>query len=196
MLGSHNSLTYLPCRKWWMYLINWAAICQSKNLSEQYHAGVRYFDLRIKFNKDKKPIIAHGLVEYKGNIEHYLTTLNELSKHFYKEPIYVRFVLEFNKKPNDWVEQAYLLESLVRDFRGEYPYLTYDYCMFKWNEAELIRFNNDKIELYHRYSSTLSWKRFLWIPYWYAKLHNKEFRQTYLDVLEDETNKALMLDFV
>ena len=75
MLGSHNSLTYLPCRKWWMYLINWAAKCQSKTLSEQFHNGAKYFDFRVRF-KDGKPVIAHGLIEYKGNIDHMVANLN------------------------------------------------------------------------------------------------------------------------
>lgn len=196
MLGSHNSLSYLPCRKWWMYLINFAAKCQSKTLAEQYHAGVTYFDFRVRFDKNNNPVIAHGLVEYKGDIEHYVATLNQLVKHFSKEPVYVRFVLEFNKEPEDLVRQKNLLNALVSKFRGEYPYLTYDYTMTKWNEKDLIRYNPKMIYLIHKYSSTLGWKRFLWIPYLYARLHNKKNKKKLPTLLEDKEHYVVMLDFI
>lgn len=195
MLGSHNSLTYLPCRKWWMYLINWAAKCQSKTLTSQFHDNVRYFDFRVRFDKDGKPVIAHGLIEYKGNIEDYILILNELAKHF-DETVFVRFVLEFNKEPKDWFRQSMLLNNLLQEFRGKYHNLTYDYSMTKWNEQDLIRYNPNMIYLFHRYSSTLRWKRFLWIPYWYAKLHNKKIKETWKIELEDKEQRVLMLDFI
>ena len=195
MLGSHNSLTYLPCRKWWMYLINWAAKCQSKTLSEQYHSGVKYFDIRVRFDKKGKPVIAHGLVEYKGVVENYVSILNEIAKH-YKNKVYVRFVLEFNRRPEDWNRQEVLLSEFVQNLMKEYPYLIYDYIMCKWNEKVIVRYNSNIIYIFHRYSSTLGWKRFLWIPYWYAKLHNKNLMRTWDIELEDKVNRVLMLDFV
>lgn len=196
MLGSHNSLSYLPCRKWWMYLINWAAKCQSKTLAEQFHDGVNYFDIRVRFDKEGKPVIAHGLVEYRGAIDIYVEVLNQLAKHFDKEPVYVRFVLEFNKEPKDWVRQSNLLNELIARFRGEYPHLTYDYSMTKWNEEYLIKYNSDITYLFHRYSSTLGWKRFLWIPWAYAKLHNKKIKDTHNVVINNKENQVLMLDFI
>lgn len=195
MLGSHNSLTYLPCRKWWMYLINWAAKCQSKTLGQQYHDGVRYFDIRIRFDKNDKPVIAHGLVEYKGVAENYVAVINEFAKH-YKDKVYIRFVLEFNKEPDDWFAQCNLLKRFVANLKDEYTNIIYDYSMTKWNEEELNRYNTKIIYVFHRYSSTLGWKRFFWIPYWYAKLHNKDIRNTWEIELKDTVNRVLMLDFV
>lgn len=195
MLGSHNSLTYLPCRKWWMYLINWAAKCQSKNLIEQYHSGVRYFDIRVRFDDNGKPVIAHGLVEYKGVAENCICILNQIARH-YKEHIHVRYVLEFNKEPKDCNRQKLLLSEFVQNLISNYPNLTCDYLMTKWNERIITRYNLDKSILVHKYSSVLESKRFLWIPYWYAKLHNEDNRKTYLGVLIDTVNRVLMLDFV
>lgn len=192
MLGSHNSLTYLPCRKLWMYLINWAAKCQSKNLYEQYYSGVRYFDIRVRFDKKGKPVIAHGLVEYKGVAENYICILNEIAKHC---KVYVRFVLEFNREPDDWFTQCTLFKKFVVNLRNEYTNIIYDYSMSKWDEGEFDR-NTKMIYLFHRYSSTLGWKRFLWIPYWYAKLHNKNLMRTWDIELKDKDNRVLMLDFV
>ena len=194
MLGSHNSLTYLPCRKWWMYLINWAAKCQSKTLSEQFHDDVKYFDIRVRFNKDKKPVIAHGLVEYKGELSQYINLLNNLAKHF-DEKIYVRFVLEFNKEPKDWFEQSVMLNTLICEFRTKFPYLIYDYSMRKWDERDIRRYNTDTIYLTHKYSSCIGWKRFLWIPWVYAKLYNKKNMKEN-EILINSENAALMLDFI
>ena len=197
MLGSHNSLTYLPCRKWWMYLINWAAKCQSKTLNTQFHDGAKYFDFRVRF-KDGKPVIAHGLIEYKGNIDYMVANLNYLAEYF-RETIYLRFVLEYNKIPEDFASQIASLVNLVRYYRGKYPNITYTYIMSKWNEQKVATYyskDTDTPTLIHKYSSVLKEKRFLWIPYWYAKLHNKKNRKVFKHVLEDEDSKVLMLDFV
>ena len=194
MLGSHNSLTYLPCRKWWMYLINWAAKCQNQNLCKQFEKGVRYFDLRVRFTEKGTPVIAHGLVEYKGNIGTFLMYLELLAKRF-NETVCVRFVLEFNKKPKDWILQTNQLNEMVSRFRGSCPRLTYDYTMTKWNEQDLIRYNHSMVYLLHKYSSVLGWKRFLWIPWVYAKLHNKDAKETYKEIVNSK-GSVLMLDFV
>lgn len=196
MLGSHNSLTYLPCRKWWMYLINWAAKCQSKTLNTQFHDGAKYFDFRIRF-KDGKPVIAHGLIEYKGNIDYMVANLNYLAEYF-RETIYLRFVLEYNKIPEDFASQMASLVDLVRYYRGKYPNITYTYVMSKWNEQKVATYyskDTDTPTLIHKYSSVLKEKRFLWIPYWYAKLHNKTFLHKYTKEVSSDSD-VLMLDFV
>lgn len=196
MLGSHNSLTYLPCRKWWMYLINWAAKCQSKTLNTQFHDGTKYFDFRIRF-KDGKPVIAHGLIEYKGNIDYMVANLNYLAEYF-RETIYLRFVLEYNKIPEDFASQMASLVDLVRYYRGKYPNITYTYVMSKWNEQKVATYyskDTDTPTLIHKYSSVLKEKRFLWIPYWYAKLHNKTFLHKYTKEVSSDSD-VLMLDFV
>ena len=195
MLGSHNSLTYLPCRKWWMYLINWAAKCQSKTLSEQFHDGVRYFDIRLKWDSRKETwIITRGLIEYKGNIRRVLETLNSLAE-FYNEKLYVRFILEYNKRPNDEATKIIKLRNFVRYARGEYSNIMYHLIETKWDKKVIEAYSNN-IVLIHSYSSVLGWKKFFLIPYWYAKLHNKENRKTFKASLEDKDNKVLMLDFV
>lgn len=196
MLGSHNSLTYLPCRKWWMYLINWAAKCQSKTLNTQFHDGAKYFDFRVRF-KDGKPVIAHGLIEYKGNIDYMVANLNYFAEYF-GETIYLRFVLEYNKIPEDFASQMASLADLVRYYRGKYPNITYTYIMSKWNEQKVATYyskDTDTPTLIHKYSSVLKEKRFLWIPYWYAKLHNKTFLHKYTKEVSSDSD-VLMLDFV
>jgi len=65
ILGSHNSWSYLPVRKWWMKPIAFMAKCQKDDVLWQYLAhGVRCFDLRIRF-EEGYIVVAHGLVEYR-----------------------------------------------------------------------------------------------------------------------------------
>lgn len=195
MLGSHNSLSYLPCRKWWMYLINWAAKCQSKTLSEQFHDGVRYFDIRLKWDDKKENwVIAHGLIEYKGNIRKVLETLDSLAD-FYNKKLYVRFLLEYNKRPDDEATKIIKLRNFVTYARVEYSNIMYHLIETKWDEKIIKHYIKDMV-LVHAYSSVLGNKRFFWIPYWYAKIHNKESRKTCKSTLEDKVNRVLMLDFV
>lgn len=195
MLGSHNSLSYLPCRKWWMYLINWAAKCQSKTLSEQFHSGVRYFDIRLKWNeKGRNFVIAHGIIEYKGSIDRIVEVLNSLAK-FYNEKVYVRFLLEYNKMPDDEACKILYFKQNVNYWRGHYPNLTYHLIETKWDE-KVIEGYTSGIVLSHHYSSVLGWKRFLWIPYWYAKLHNKKVKENYIGAINDNNKLVIMLDFI
>lgn len=193
MLGSHNSLSYLPCKRWWMYLINWAAKCQNKTLSEQFHDGVRYFDIRLKWDDKEGWVIAHGIIEYKGNIRRVLETLDSLAD-YYDEKLYVRFMLEYNKRPNDEATKIIKLRNFVRYSRGEYSNIMYHLIETKWDEKVIDSYSNN-ISLIH-YSSVLGRKRFFCIPYWYAKFHNKENRKTFKNSLEDKANRVLMLDFV
>lgn len=61
-LGSHNSLTYLPVKQWYLKPFKWVAKCQSKTIDEQFcDYGVRLFDIRVKFNNGE-PVVAHGFM--------------------------------------------------------------------------------------------------------------------------------------
>lgn len=195
MKGSHNSCTYLPCKKWWMYLINWTAKCQSKSLSGQFLEGVRYFDIRVKYNKNEgNPwTVAHGLIEYKADINNdVLEVLNYLAAYT-NEKVYVRFLLEYNKIPDDFATKILRLDEYLNWARGEYHHLTFHTLITKWNEFAVTTW--DKMEVHHAYSSILGWKRFLWIPYWYARFHNKKIREDNRELLESE-DKVLLMDFV
>lgn len=194
MLGSHNSCTYLPCRKWWMYLINFTAKCQGKTLSQQFHAGARYFDIRVKWDeKHKEWVLAHGLVEYKGKLGKVLETLNCLAK-YYNDTIYVRFLLEYNKCPDDEATKILNLVTYVDFARINYPCLKYNLVETKWNE-KAIKVYDKSISITHKYSSVLGRKRFLWIPWFYAKLHNKKSVTDNTDIINSK-DRVLMMDFV
>lgn len=63
-LGTHNSLSYLRPRQWWLRPFNWIARCQSMTIKEQWDYGVRYFDIRVKYDKNGVAKSGHGLMSY------------------------------------------------------------------------------------------------------------------------------------
>lgn len=63
IIGTHNSMTFLPPEHWYGWFMIPFARCQSKTIEEQWYDGARCFDLRIRFTKQGEPYFAHGLYE-------------------------------------------------------------------------------------------------------------------------------------
>lgn len=74
------------------------ARCQRETIYRQYQRGVRFFDLRVRFDKNRQPIICHGLIEYEGGRNSIYAVLMLLN---HKADCYVRVVLE-TTKPDDF----------------------------------------------------------------------------------------------
>lgn len=105
ILGAHNANTYLKPRKWWMRLINFTSKCQKLSIDEQLEHGVRYFDFRIRYDKELGLFLnCHGLVEYIGSINHYVLLLSVFADVNVTETIYIRFVYDdtFNNNIDDF----------------------------------------------------------------------------------------------
>lgn len=67
--ASHNTMTYLPVKQWWLKPFGFMAKCQSETILEQYVVyDIRHFDFRVSFDKKKKPIFKHGIFKYKGDV--------------------------------------------------------------------------------------------------------------------------------
>lgn len=80
MIGSHNSMSYLPVRQWYLKPFGWMARCQSKDIDDQFSlCDVRLFDLRIRFDKKGNLVFAHGPVEFKGDVNQYVAKLNKIA---------------------------------------------------------------------------------------------------------------------
>ena len=65
--ASHNTMTYLPVRQWWLRPFAFMARCQSKDIKDQCRI-TGFFDIRVRFRFHKgipTPVFAHGLAEYK-----------------------------------------------------------------------------------------------------------------------------------
>lgn len=201
LIGSHNSFTYLKPRKWWMRLFTIFAKCQSKDIFEQYIAGARYFDLRlkIKFNKygETDIIVAHGLMEY--DISYYglrgiLTNLNNFAKGF-NEKIYIRLLYELPYK--DKSKNAQIKETTFKDFcyylKLHFSSLTF--CggqrKYDWKQIAYLEPHPNSIDLY----SSRTWKIWDdWCPWIYAKLMNNKNYKKYKD--SEPKDGFMLMDFV
>lgn len=65
MIGSHNSMSYLPPKHWFWRLFTPFWRCQNKTIKEQIYAGVRFFDIRVVWDKKLDCWqFAHGLVRF------------------------------------------------------------------------------------------------------------------------------------
>ena len=78
MLGSHNSLSYLPIKGWKKILRPWVR-CQDKSLKVQYELGVRYFDVRVRLINDRWHY-CHNNADL-GSIDEHLDIMNFLGSH-------------------------------------------------------------------------------------------------------------------
>lgn len=181
LLASHNTLTYLPVKSWWMYPFTWFAKCQEKDLATQYDLGVRLFDFRVLVHKNSL-VIAHGLMKYKGDISEmldYLASKND-------SDIVVQIVNEdtfYDSDPDLWL---CLVEELVQ----KYPSLKFTLVDSKktWT---IIRDEFPK----NRKSRTCFWKFCSTSPIPLPILH----KVCYSDDIEDykeSTDKIYWFDFI
>lgn len=202
LIGSHNSLTYLPVRQWYLKPFGWMARCQSKTLNEQFcDYRVRLFDIRVHFDNGK-PIIAHGPIEFKGDVLEYLERLNNLADKvfFLNQPVYVRLILESNKEMKDQSKQELLFYNFCEYCLANYKNLRFFGGRRKY-DWEIIYIFPDEPQLIDLYSSTTSifglskdhWTAKiddLW-PWLYAKLYNKKNIKRYID-----SNNILFIDYI
>lgn len=186
IIGSHNSWSYFPVKKWWMKLIAFTARCQSKNIVEQYELGVRCFDLRIRFEK-RKPIIAHGIIEYNITEKDLLESLTYLNM---KGDTCVRILHEVRTKKQYTNESVDNFVDYVQKLEGRFANIKF------WCGKNLYNWENDYNFWYNpsceeKYSSVCPPKILDdWWPWLYARLNNKK-------IIKEGTDKdILLIDFV
>ena len=187
VLGSHNSWSYLPVRKWWMKPIAFMARCQRKTIQEQYELGVRCFDLRVRFDNDRYPVFCHGIVEYDADYDKVHEDLKWING---KTNCYVRVLHEVrNERQMTEIEKEdfyYVCYEMTRCYRNikfwcgrnlcnwemDYDFGFYPTCEEKYSSVCPPRIVDD------------------WWPWLYARLHNGKIR-------EQGTGKdILLIDYV
>lgn len=206
ILGSHNTMTYLKPRKWWMWFGKFIAKCQKLDYKQQYESGVRWFDLRISFPKDKNgnhehPVFSHGLMDYKGSTpEEVLEYLNT------KNDVYCRIVLE---KGGEF--ELDLFKFYVLQWMNTYSNLNVTQIAKKGQWVNILEPNsknpsglNDKYAsangYYPQYQNwpgvlrNKTWSGYIYddlYPWVYAKLNNKKNIEKYKN-----QDIILLIDFV
>lgn len=185
-LGSHNSMTYLPPKQWWLKPFHFIAKCQNKTLQEQYECGVRVFDIRVKWdNKNDKWVFAHGSMTFKCyDVKYYFNYLNNLNEH-----IDIRLILEYNREPNNIDYIVNKFQNDVKEWQQQYINISFFAFNRKYDWLVLCHANY-KPTIYQAVSSMTGSILDDWCPWFYAKLHNK-------DILKQGTDKnILLIDFV
>lgn len=189
ILGSHNSWSYLPVKKWWMIPLAFTAKCQSLTIKEQYYRGVRCFDLRIKFTKDGILKVAHGLIEYKYSsldVSEDLKWLNDQS-----DQVYIRIIHEVRNKKEYTVESVENFVDQIISYRWYFTKLKF-FCgrnLYNWNKD--YKFPEQEPTCSETYSSVCAPKIIDdWWPWLFAIRNNKK-------ILKKGTDKdILLIDFV
>lgn len=172
-LASHNTMSYLKPKKWYMYPFRFIGKCQSKTIEEQYESGARWFDIRIAFDEKDNPEFRHGLIAYKGDFWKVFDYLNS------KDDIIVRVLSE--KEHKYFPTMCEYLERTYKNIK---------FCGGRsrsdWRAIYVFK-NIPIYTLEENYSSMPSNPKWYGIwPWLYAKLHKKKY-----------TDKDyLMLDFI
>ena len=195
ILGSHNSMSYLPVKQWYLKPFYWVGRCQSKDIEEQYKTGVKLFDFRIRFEENNAPVFAHGPMKFKGDVYEYLTMLNKIAE----SPVYCRIILESNSPMKNQEKQEELFIEFCKNL-SNYPNIIPFGGRRKYDWSILYNFGTKEPVLDDKYSSTTNifggpinkWTAKIddiW-PWLYAKTHNKR-------LLKYGTDKdVLFIDFV
>ena len=186
ILGSHNSWSYLPVRKWWMKPIRFMARCQRVDIRRQYDLGVRCFDLRVRFDEGWNAVFAHGVVEYDVSEYRIWKDLRWLDD---KGDCYVRVIHEVRSKAQHGKDDIINFQYMCSELQKRLANIKF-WCgrnLYTWEKD--FDFGDDP-ECEERYASVTPPKLLAWWPWLYARIKNKEIRKDGTD------KKILLIDFV
>lgn len=179
ILGSHNTMSYLPVRRWWMKPFAWVARCQSKDICEQYDSGVRLFDLRVGFTRNGKLHFRHGLIGYKGSVADALRLLCSWGDTT------VRIILE--ERSSDWDSFFRNFVNYVVIWEGLYPNIKFVAGVRKHGWVQLCDLPQIESDMLQWCASMQGGKLSALCPWLWAK-HHAEVPQS--------NKKYLLKDFV
>lgn len=189
MIGSHNSLSYLPPKNLWGKITKLWGKCQDKTLVEQHNAGVRYFDiclnLYINSNDDYEWHFVHNKVDY-GKVSN--DVWNWLGN--YKCP--VRIIFDQRSKPDYAEKRTKIFKDYIDIIKRDFN-VNIDSAITFWDWKEHYK-PTIEIKEYHA-SVSAKWYQYILGCKWFAKHKNKYAKETYYDYGEDN-ERVLLLDYV
>lgn len=195
ILGAHNANTYLKPRKWWMRLINFTSKCQKLTINDQFKHGVRYFDLRIRYDKKFGMFInCHGLVEYYESLSITVYNLTYLAAKIAPEPIYIRFV--YDDTFNNNIDDSDLTDLFINQI---YPILRNNkniiWKLIKKSSWKYIVYNNrPQLAIVDCFKNYRGYK---WIPFPQMYIYkHKEHYQEIIDNTKVENDTIFLCDRV
>lgn len=201
IVGSHNSMSYLPPKNLWGKITKPWGKCQSLNLYEQWKEGVRMFDIRVRMI-GKTWHLVHNKVDYgKLDITELTKVLNDISD---EEPniITIRLGLDVRKTPKDdkeYTEKFVALAKLINQMTITNCII--DDCITFWNwkhiDFHIGCINTNVPFVVELHTSVCSdWYLYLKGTKWFAKKHNSESRAITNLNTDPYELKYLLIDYV
>lgn len=185
MLGSHNSLSYLPIKGWKKISKPWTK-CQNLTLEEQYEQGVRYFDLRVRKDKQGQWWYCHNSALFVPVMEH-----KEILEFLITKKANVRIILDVRKVPKD-------AENYKEDFLALVEWLTnnnlkIDSAIVYWEWYEYASCSIKQ----HEYHASVSapWYKYILGTKWFANHYNQTILEEHKEVAKSN-NEVLLIDYI
>ena len=183
MIGSHNTLSYLPPKNLWGKITRPWNKCQDKTIEEQVNAGIDYFDIRIDFYKDRKWHFVHNRVDY-GVVN------NDIWKYIGKTEVPIRIIYDRRSKPKDVILEKQRFIDYLSYLKEEYN-VNIDSAITYWNWKECCA-PFIRVKEFHA-SVSAKWYQYLLGCKWFALTYSGISK--YPDV-EECINEVLLLDYV
>lgn len=187
ILQSHNSWSYLRPEKWWLRPFRFMARCQKASIYHQYYDyGVRSFDLRIRFDKKGRIVIAHGFFQFDIN---YMTLMKHL-EFMNDNGCIVRVLHEARNKKQYTEESVERFKDFCQAMEVRFPNIKF-YCgrnLYNWEFDYKYEYEPTEEAVY----SSVQDPKIIddWFPWLFAKLNNKK-------ILKKGTDKDILaIDFV
>lgn len=201
IVGSHNSMSFLPPKNLWGKITKPWSKCQNLNLYEQWEKGVRMFDIRVRII-DGVWHLVHNKVDYgKLDVIEFAKIINDIAD---KESniIIIRLVLDVRKTPKDAEEYTKKFIALAK-FINQLLICSciIDDCITFWNWQHIDfhtgHSNKETPFVVELHTSVCSnWYLYLKGTKWFAKKHNSESRKMTNLNTELYDVKYLLLDYV
>ena len=184
IIGTHNTMSYLPPKHWWQKPFNWLfAQCQNK-----YPDNDTCVDFRIYYNEDTKDWeFAHGLISYDSIFGAFLNICGSITSVSCK---YVRLILERDGHEDDFI-------NLCKRYEKNYPKITFLGGYRKSDWKQLYKFEAEDptspnyIPVYQWVGSMAEDAR--WYERFIPRLYAKRMNKTNLHKLKEGIN---LFDFL
>lgn len=138
MLGSHNTMTYLPPRFLIFKPFSFLWRCQDKSLFEQIEKGVKYLDIRVRYDRKNKVYrFAHGIVDMKHSG---FNSIRNLCNYLETYDVNYRIILERGNKKD---KKRFISEITLTSCSKTYENFVYAGIKTPWMTVfKNIKFNH------------------------------------------------------
>lgn len=185
MLGSHNSMSYLPAVHWWQRWQKRWYKCQCHTIEEQISLGARYFDIRLKLINDEWHFV-HNKIDFGLADENVYKLLNE-------HEAYVRVIYDVRKKSDD--HDSFKFLNYINEIENKYPKINFDSVITYWDWKEHYKPSIDVSELHSGVSSTILDYVIHGTKKCYAPVDRWSIEDNY-QFLSSDNGKVLLMDYI